>query len=143
MKTSVEINERKALLQQINDLELKYRDKQETFWQRMFMGCTGFVAVVAPLSLQVNMSSGARICLAIAVAAIALCVLCIVPLLYSSVRWHKALFEHGQKIARGESVDLDFSPVVATGLERYGKAFATIAIFVALACLVCAGMFVC
>ena len=132
-----------AVMQQVNDLELKYRDKQESFWQRMFMGCTGFVAVVTPLSLQVSMPNGARICLAIAVAATALCALSIIPLLYSSVRWHKVLFEHGQKVARGESVDLDFSPVSTTGLERYGKALATVTIFVALVCLVCAGLFVC
>ena len=75
-----------AVMQQLNDLELKYRDKQESFWQRMFMGCTGFVAVVVPLSLRVNMPSSARIFLVIAVSAIALCVLCIVPLLYGSVR---------------------------------------------------------
>ena len=56
-----------AVMQQVNDLELKYRVKQETFWQRMFMGCTGFVAVVVRLSLRVNMPSSARICLVISV----------------------------------------------------------------------------
>ena len=35
-----------------NELELKYWDKRETFWQRMFIGCSGFVAVVTPLYLQ-------------------------------------------------------------------------------------------
>ena len=132
-----------AVMQQVNDLELKYRDKRETFWQRMFMGCTGFVAVVTPLSLQVAMPRNARICLAIAVAATALCALGIVPLLYGSVRWHKTLFEHGQKVVRGESYDLNFSPVDVTRLEQCGKVLASVAIIVAVICLACAGLFVC
>ena len=131
-----------ALMQQVNDLELKYRDKQETFWQRMFMGCTGFVAVVAPLSLQIEMSRNARMCLSITVVATALCTLCMVPLLYGSVRWHKALFEQGQKIVRGESSDLDFSPAEIKGLERCCEALALVAITVAVVCLLCTGLFI-
>lgn len=131
-----------AVMQQVNDLELKYRDKQETFWQRMFMGCTGFVAVVAPMSLRSNMPSGVRVCLVIAVSAIALCVLCIVPLLYSSVRWHKALFEHGQKVARGESVEYDFSPATITGLERLCMMCSASLVLIALVCLVVASLFI-
>ena len=131
-----------AVMQQVNDLELKYRDKQETFWQRMFMGCTGFVAVVAPMSLRSNMPSGVRICLVIAVSAIALCVLCIVPLLYSSVRWHKALFEHGQRVARGVSVEYDFSPVNITALERRCMVCSFLLVLIALVCLVVASLFI-
>ena len=136
MKTSVETNERKALLQQVNDLELKYRDKQETFWQRMFMGCTGFVAVVAPLSLQVNMPRGARICLSIAVIAMAFCVICHIPLLFRSVRWHRELFGHGRRLARGEATELDFSSNDSTPLERCYMVLAFISVVVAMSCLV-------
>ena len=131
-----------TVMQQVNDLELKFRDKQETFWKHMFMCCTGFVAVITPMSLQIDMPTGARICLAIAVASIALCTLCIVPLLYSSVRCYKVLVEHGQKVARGESVDYDFSPVNSTGLERWCMKFSVLLILIALVCLTGACMFV-
>lgn len=127
-----------AVMQQVNDLELKYRDKQESFWQRMFMGCTGFVAVVTPLSLQVSMPKGARICLAIAVAATALCALFMVPLLYSSVRWHKGLFNYGLRVARGMSEKMDFSPIDTTRLERCCNVLSMCLFVVAIGCLVCA-----
>lgn len=125
-----------ALMQQVNDLELKYHDKQDAFWQCVFMGCTGFVAVVAPLSIQIDISRGVRWCFFGAVASAALCALCLIPLLYNSVRWHRELFEHGRKVARGESNILDFSPADVTRWERRFMAVAFVSIAVALACLV-------
>lgn len=123
------------ILQQVNDLELKYRERQEAFWQRMFMGCTGFVAVVAPLSLQVEMSRNARTCLAIAVVATAFCALCVVPLLYGSVRWHKELYKHGWMVARGMSEKMEFSPVDVTRIELCCIVLSAVLVIVAIGCL--------
>ena len=131
----------KAAMQQVNDLELMYRDKQETFWQRMFMGCTGFVAVIVPLATQIDMTRCTRMCLFGAVAAVLVCILCIIPLLYCSVRWHRKLFEHGKKVAKGETSELEFSPAEMTRLERGCVVIAILAIIAAMLCLSCAILF--
>lgn len=129
-----------TLRQQVNDIELKWHDKQEAFWQRMFMGCTGFVAVVTPLSIQVDMSRGVRWCLLGAVTTAALCALCHIPLLYSSVLWYRELLRHGRKLCKGLSTEFDFSP---TSHERYERvcvlaSFVTIAL--SLVCFIAAGV---
>ena len=128
--------DRQALKQQVNDLELKYYDKQEVFWQRMFTGCTGFVAIVMPLSIRIDMSREVRWCILGAVASAAICALCNIPLLYSTVRRHKELFEHGRNLARGETNTPDYSPQDSTLCERCFKAAAFVSIAVAMACLV-------
>lgn len=126
----------KALMLQANDLELKYYDKQDAFWQRMFTGCTGFIAVVTPLSIRIDMSRGARWCLLGAMASAAICALCHIPLLYGSVRRHRELFEHGRKLVRGETPMSDYSPLDITPCERRFKAATFVSIAVAMACLV-------
>ena len=128
--------ERIALMQQVNVLELEYYDKQDVFWQRMFTGCTGFVAIVIPLSIQIAMSRVTRWRLVGAVASAAICALCHIPLLYGSVRRRRELFEHGRKVARGESTVFDYSPPDITPCERCFKVATFVSIAVAMACLV-------
>lgn len=128
-------------MQLSNDLELKYRDKQESFWQRMFMGCTGFVAVVVPLAIQIDMPRCTRVCLFGAVASVSVCTLCIILLLYHSVRWRKKLFEKGRKVAKGEISALEFSSEDVSLLESGCMVLAILSMVVALGCLGAACLF--
>ena len=68
--------------------------------------------------------------------ATALCALCVVPLLYGSVRWHKELYKHGRRVARGMSEEMDFSPVDTKRVELCCITFSAVLIVVAIGCLV-------
>jgi hypothetical protein len=123
------------LMEQLNDLELKYRDKLETFWKHMFAGCSGFVAVVVPLMTKIGMSGGVKVCIFGAVVSSLICILSLIPLLYCSVRWHKELFEHGRKVIKGETSEIEFSPAGETRLERGCMVISILSIVIALGCL--------
>ena len=54
-----------------------------------------------------------------------------IPLLYGSVRRRRELFEHGRKVARGESTVFDYSPPDITPCERCFKVATFVSIAVA------------
>ena len=119
-----------------NELELKYWDKRETFWQRMFIGCSGFVAVVTPLSLQVSISDTARHCLFGAVIAAAICAVLLAVLLHRSTRWMHELQEKAKEVARGKCDASEYTPPALTEFEKLAAWGAAVAIVLALVCMV-------
>lgn len=119
-----------------NELELKYWDKRETFWQRMFIGCSGFVAVVTPLSLQVSVSDSARHFLFGAVIAAALCAVLLVVVLRRSMRCMNDLLRQSKIIARGQGGFNEYTPPALTLYEKLSAWGAAVAIVIALVCMI-------
>ena len=118
-----------------NELELKYWDKRETFWQRMFIGCSGFVAVVTPLSLQVSVTDTARHFLFGAVIAAAFCAVLLAIVLHRSTRWMYELQGKAKEVARGQCGANECNPPALTPFEKLAAWGATAAIVVALVCM--------
>ena len=119
-----------------NELELKYWDKRETFWQRMFIGCSGFVAVVTPLSLQVTVSDTARHFLFGAVIAAAFCAVLLVVVLRRSMRCMNDLLKRAKKFARGQGGFNEYTPPALIIYEKLSAWGAAVAIVIALICMV-------
>jgi len=123
-----------------NDLELRYWDKRESFWQRMFLGCCGFVTVVTPLALMDQVPDKARHCLFGAVVMAAVCAALLIFQLRRSARCMWELVEQAKAIARCQSRCSEFTPQDMTRLERISAWGAAISFIVALVSMV--GVFI-
>lgn len=119
-----------------NELELRYWDKRETFWQRMFLGCSGFVAVVTPLALMEQVPNAARHFLFGAVAMAAVCAALLIVVLRRSTRCMADLVGKAKEIARHQFRCAEFTPPEMTILEKLAACGAAMSIVVALVCMV-------
>lgn len=119
-----------------NELELKYWDNRETFWQRMFLGSSGFVAVATPLALAVNVADEARHFLFGAVATAAICAALLIVVMRRSTRCMEELVRKAKEVANGKCQCSEYTPQEMTKLERLAAFGAAVSIVAALVCMV-------
>lgn len=124
-----------------NELELKYWEKRESFWQRIFMGCSGFVAVVTPIALQVSVPDKVRHYLFGAVIAAALCAVLLVGILYRSIRYMNELLEKAKESARSQGNVIETNPKQITTIEKLFALGSVAAIIIAFFCMIGAFVF--
>lgn len=87
----------KEAMQQLNKLEFHYYEKMGDFWKQLFLGCTGFIALVVPLTLSADIVSGPKRWLVFALFAVLVAAgALIIPLLKSAIVTKK-IFEYGKE----------------------------------------------
>lgn len=88
----------KELIRTVNSLLLLFYDKITGFWKQLFLGCTGFVALVVPIAVNAVAPSAVNKLLLCSVAMAILAALCLIyPLVKGAINIKK-IHEEGRRI---------------------------------------------
>ena len=126
------------VLEQLNELEIKLWDKQDSFWKTVFAGLSGFWGVIVPLSLSKDIDGGARTWLLFAALCAFAASLCLIPVMWQSSRRLNDLIGAGKRFLRQEALSggvREFSPLPAMRCEKSCIAFSCLFVVAILVCL--------
>ena len=90
------IEDCKELIQAVNSLQLLYCDKITKFWQQLFLGCTGYVALAVPIAVKVEIPASAQRLLLFSVVVAILAALALIYPLAKGIMNIKAIHEEGR-----------------------------------------------
>jgi len=105
------------LFEEVNDKELKYWEKNESFWRLMFSCSIGFVSFVTPFVLGDKVSVERQRWMSWSVVCGAVCAGFIVPILRRSIRLYRELWIKGRDMVNGHAPVGEVVPQERTVVE--------------------------
>jgi len=116
-------------LDQVNDCELKYWEKLDSFCRLMFGCCVGFVSLALPIVLECHVMRVVRLWVAYSLVCALICAFCMLPVVLRSIRQYKMLTEEGKRLLHEGKLCGEVNPPHLTLLEKvftwlsFGAAF--------------------
>jgi len=122
-------------LVQVNERELKYWEKLDSFSWLMFGCCIGFVSLVAPTALNGRVLQNARLWLSHSLINALFCALCMIPVVLCSVRQYRTLIEEGKRMMHAMKYYGEVNPPIQTRFEKICLRLSFVAAVSAALCL--------